>query len=123
MLWFMLQPGERFSQYVELFHEDFHHPDDGHRVYTVDILNTRTTYQFNRWFFLRGILQYNGYDERLLTDFLASFTWIPGTVVHLGYGSLYDRRTWREDTWVMGEGSLTEVRRGIFFKVSYLWRF
>ncbi len=122
-LWFLLQPSERFSQYVEYFHEDLHHPADGHRVYAVNILNTRTTYQFNRWFFLRGILQYNGYDERLLTDLLASFTWIPGTVVHLGYGSLYDRREWREDAWVVGEGAWTEVRRGIFFKVSYLWRF
>lgn len=32
--------------------------------------------------------------KRLMTDFLASFTYIPGTVIHIGYGSLYEKIKW-----------------------------
>jgi len=31
-----------------------------------------------------------------MTDFLASFTYIPGTVIHIGYGSLYERIKWED---------------------------
>ena len=97
----------------------------GEKEYAVNIYNFRTTYQFNKYFFIRGILRYNDYREKLLTDFLASFTLIPGTVVHLGYGSLYMKNQWLpgERGWVPGAGNLEEMKRGLFFKASYLWRF
>jgi hypothetical protein len=38
----------------------------------VDILYSKTTYQFNKYFFLRAVVQYDSYLKRLLTDFLAS---------------------------------------------------
>jgi len=93
-------------------------------IYSVDIYNFNTTYQFNKYFFIRGIFRYNSYQEKLLTDFLASFTLIPGTVVHLGYGSLYLKNRWvpNANRWVPGEGDLMQMKRGLFFKVSYLWR-
>ncbi len=92
------------------------------KVYTVNIYNFRTTYQFNKYFFIRGILRYNSFQEKLLADFLASFTFIPGTVVHLGYGSLHLRNRWIDNQWVPGQGDLLQMRRGLFFKASYLWR-
>jgi hypothetical protein len=92
------------------------------QIYSVNIYNFRTTYQFNKYFFIRGILRYNGYQERLLTDFLASFTLIPGTVVHLGYGSIYLRNQWMDNRWVPGQGDFLPMKRGLFFKASYLWR-
>ncbi len=92
------------------------------KVYTVNIYNLRTTYQFNKYFFIRGILRYNSFQEKLLADFLASFTLIPGTVVHLGYGSLHLRNQWMDNQWVPGQGDLLQMKRGLFFKASYLWR-
>jgi hypothetical protein len=91
-------------------------------VYRVDIYNLRTTYQFNKYFFIRGIIRYDSYEKRLLTDFLASFTFIPGTVVHLGYGSLYEKNQWADSRWLPGGDQFLEMRRGLIFKVSYLWR-
>jgi hypothetical protein len=67
------------------------------------------------------ILEYNSFYESLMTDLLASFTYIPGTVVHIGYGSLYERIAWREDRYEPSDRFL-ETKRGFFFKVSYLWR-
>jgi hypothetical protein len=57
-----------------------------------------------------------------LTDLLASFTYIPGTVIHLGYGSMYERIRWEEDRYESADRYL-ETQRGLFFKASYLWRF
>ncbi|MBN2415678.1 carbohydrate binding family 9 domain-containing protein [bacterium] len=119
---FTLQPGEKFSQSVFGYSETFYRSADDAYIYNLNIINTRTTYQFNRYFFVRAILQYNSYDRRLLTDFLASFTFIPGTVVHLGYGSLYEQRTWDDHAWMPGSGRLIEMHRGVFFKASYLWQ-
>jgi multidrug efflux pump subunit AcrA (membrane-fusion protein) len=65
---------------------------------------------------------YDNLEDKLLTDFLASFTLIPGTVVHLGYGSLYLGNRWQDGAWVPGAGDLMKMREGLFFKASYLWR-
>jgi hypothetical protein len=56
-----------------------------------------------------------------MTDFLASFTYIPGTVIHVGYGSLFEKLGWREDEYVPSDRFM-ETKRGFFFKASYLWR-
>ena len=47
--------------------------------------------------------------------------YIPGTVVHIGYGSLYEKVQWRDDRYVPGR-DLRETQRGFFLKASYLWR-
>ena len=57
----------------------------------------------------------------MLTDFLASFTYIPGTVIHIGYGSLRDKVRWEAGEYVESDDFL-ETKRSLFFKMSYLWR-
>ncbi len=98
-------------------------PGTSRNVYKVNIYNLRATYQFNKYFFLRGILRYNSYRQKLMTDALASFTLIPGTVVHLGYGSLHEKKHWQNSYWWPGGDRFHQMRRGLFFKASYLWRF
>jgi len=71
--------------------------------------------------FIRRIAEYNSFRKRLMTDFLASFTYIPGTVVHFGYGSLYEKIEWRNGEYVSSNRFL-ETKRGLFFKASFLWR-
>ena len=56
-----------------------------------------------------------------MADFLASFTYIPGTVIHIGYGSLYEKLEWREEAFLPSDRFL-ESKRSFFFKASYLWR-
>jgi hypothetical protein len=90
-------------------------------VYDCGIYRAKATYQWNRYLFFRGIGEYNTYRRQLLTDFLASFTYIPGTVFHVGYGSFYEKLQWQTDRYVPGR-DLLETRRGFFLKLSYLWR-
>jgi len=121
---FTLQPNIKLNLNVRWDHNEFSRKtgEIDQKIYTVDILNFFTTYQFNKYFFIRGAVRYNDYQKRLLTDFLASFTLIPGTVVHLGYGSLYENKVWQDNQWVPGDGSLLNIKNSLFFKVSYLWR-
>lgn len=117
-----VQPGIKLNIGFDYMYTDFYQKQTNREVYSVNIYNLRTTFQFNKYFFVRGILRYDSHLEKLLTDFLASFTLIPGTVVHLGYGSLHSRNQWLDDRWVPGQGDLLTMKRGLFFKASYLWR-
>jgi hypothetical protein len=67
-------------------------------------------------------VEYNNYREQLLTDLLASFTWIPGTVFHIGYGSLFRKLAWDGSDYAEADAFM-ETDRGLFLKASYLHRF
>ncbi len=119
---FILQPGVRLNLDFQFLHSALYRESDRQKLYSVDILNLLATYQFNKYFFLRGAVRYDSYEEKLLTDFLASFTLIPGTVIHLGYGSLYEKKAWENNQWVSDQDRFLNMKNGLFFKVSYLWR-
>lgn len=91
-------------------------------IHKVNIYNFLATYQFNKYFFLRGACRYNDYQRKLLTDFLASFTLIPGTVMHLGYGSIYEGKKWNTNQWISGYEKLINTKNSFFLKISYLWQ-
>ena len=118
-----LQPTGRFSQALNYNRVDFRRASTGERVYDVDIIYSRTTYQFSRQFFVRAIAQFDSSRYQVLTDFLASYELRPGTVVYVGYGSLIERRELVEGEWIPGRGQYDASRRGLFFKASYLYRF
>jgi hypothetical protein len=120
---FTLQPSGRLSQAFDYRHVSFDRASTGKHVYDLDLLYSRTTYQFSRQFFIRGIAQYDSSRYRVLTDFLASYELRPGTVVYAGYGSLIERRGFRDGQWIPGEGTYEPTQRGLFFKASYLHRF
>ena len=118
-----LQPNGRLLQSIGYNRVLFDRETTGARVFTVNIVNARTTYQFTRAFSLRGIAQYDNSRHRILVDFLSSYEPRPGTVVYAGYGSLLEQREFVDGDWVAGEGRYGASRRGLFFKTSYLHRF
>lgn len=115
------QPSDKLRGDFRYTYVDFSRSSDGEKIYDYPIYWGRVTYQLNRYLFFRGILEYNEYREEMLTDLLASFTYIPGTVVHVGYGSLQDRVRWAEGSYVPSDDFL-ETKRSFFLKMSYLWR-
>jgi hypothetical protein len=118
-----LQPTSRFNESVSYNRVTFDRLGGGERVYTVDVLNTKTTFQVDRRFSLRGIVQYDSSRHRILTDLLASWELRPGTVAYAGYGSFLERQQWDGNQWRTGEGSYLTTNRGFFFKASYIHRF
>jgi len=114
-------PSENLHFDLSLTYSDFTRSADGAKEFDYTIFRSRNTYQVNKYLFFRAIAEYNSFRKRLMTDFLVSFTYIPGTVVHVGYGSLYEKIEWRDGDYISADRFL-ESRRGFFFKASYLWR-
>ncbi len=118
-----VQPSGRLSQALSYRHIAFDRAATGARVYDLDIVNSRTAYQFSRQFFIRAIAQFDSSRSRVLTDFLSSYELRPGTVVYAGYGSLIEQRSFVNGEWVVGNGDYRTSQRGLFLKTSYLHRF
>uniref|UniRef100_UPI00404857BD DUF5916 domain-containing protein n=1 Tax=Roseivirga sp. TaxID=1964215 RepID=UPI00404857BD len=91
------------------------------KYYDIHISRGRLIYQMNKYLFFRGIAQYNSLSKVLSPNFLVSFTYIPGTVVHLGWGSVYEKVRWDGTNYVPDDRYL-QTANGFFFKASYLWR-
>jgi hypothetical protein len=115
------QPLKKFQSDLILSYSDFYQLENPLREFRYLIIRSRNTYQLTSKLFVRGIVEYNSYEKDLMTDFLVSFTYIPGTVVHIGYGSLYQKLEWNGHEYQPGSDYL-ETIRGFFFKASYLWR-
>ncbi len=114
-------PSEKLHLELSLIYSDFYRDSDSEKEYDYTIFRNKTTFQVNKYLFFRAIVEYNSFRNRLMTDFLASFTYIPGTVIHIGYGSLFEKIKWEEGDYRPADNFL-ETRRGFFFKASYLWR-
>ncbi len=120
----IFQPMDKLNNYFSVNFTDFFRKADGEKIYDYTIVRDRLTFQFNKYLFLRGIAEYNLYYKKLNLDLLASFTYIPGTVIYIGYGSIYEKTQWRnEERDYFPADDFLKTRGSFFFKASYLWRF
>lgn len=116
-------PSDKLRFALFLSYSDFFRSAGGAKEYDYTIVRSENTYQVNKYLFFRAIIEHNSFYRRLMSDLLASFTYIPGTVIHLGYGSLYEKLRWREEEYAYEPSNrFLETQRSFFFKVSYLWR-
>ena len=116
-----LQPSDQIRFDYTLTYQDLYRSSDDSLVFSYPINRLKAAYQLNKYLFFRVTAEYNGFRKRLPADALVSFTYIPGTVLHAGYGSIYDRERWDGAAYVPNDRWL-EKNRGFFFKASYLWR-
>ncbi len=117
----VIQPWPKFQTTLSFVYSDFIRSGDQVSLYKYPIERLKLTYQFNKYLFIRGIVEYNGYYKSMLTDFLISFTYVPGTACYLGYGSLYEQ-TEQSEPFFRGNLKPLEMQRGFFMKLSYLFR-
>ncbi len=118
-----LQPTQSLNLTLSWTRALLQREDTGVVLYNYPISRVRLTWQPDERFFLRAIAQYNGYRRQLVTDYLAAFTYQPGTVVYLGYGTLQERTAWDAPTGqYRAADRFLDLQRGLFFKASYLWR-
>jgi len=115
------QPTDQLAFGLDLTYADFTRRSDKAKLYDYLIVRSFNTFQLNKYLFLRAIAEYNTYYKRWTADVLASFTYIPGTVVYVGYGSAFEKIRWTGEDYIDSDRYL-ETKRGFFFKVSYLWR-
>jgi hypothetical protein len=117
------QPNQHLTQSIDLNTVRFNRASTGERIYSVNIVNTKTTYQFDKHFLVRFLAQYDSSAKRVLTDLLASYEFVPGTVAHAGYGSLYEKDPEFSGAPPPTNRDYLMVNRGLFLKASYLRRF
>jgi hypothetical protein len=118
----IIQASDKLNAEVSYIYSDLFSEETDVQFYNVHIPRAKITYQMNQYLFFRVITQYNNQTRNLAPNFLASFTYIPGTVVFLGYGSNYERKEW-DGTDYIDSNQFLETNSGFFFKASYLFRY
>ncbi len=93
----------------------------------IDVLNNEfsATYSVNTNQLInqeQAIIEYNSYYKRINGDFLASFTYVPGTVLQLGYGSVWGKRIYEDNRNIISDQFINK-ERSLFLKASYRIRF
>ena len=117
------KPSSNFQTSFSGMRSYFENLGSGKYLMDYKIFRNRTTFQINKYLFLRSTVEYNTYEEQMLTDFLVSFTYIPGTVIHVGYGSMFEKTKWdTNERDYRGSEEFLEMDRGLFMKASYNWR-
>jgi hypothetical protein len=116
-----LQPMSKITSEFSMTYTDFYENEQHEKLYEVIIWRNMTVLQFNKYLFFRAVTEYNTYRRQLREDLLLSFTWIPGTVLYLGYGSQYEKLEWQAPAYVPSEDFIN-LQRAWYFKASYRWR-
>ena len=119
-----MQFNDNLNSQITANYSDFKKVSDGTTDFTRLIIRSKNTYQVNKFLFLRAIVQFDSSYPEIMADYLASFTLIPGTVVHVGYGTLHNKMEWDEmsQDYVPALDQYVNFRKGVFFKASYLFR-
>lgn len=115
------QPSEQFSSVFSYRHRVYHVRSSNEKLYDISIYRNKTIYQLNKYLSFRGIVEYYNDTKKIICDALAEFTYIPGTVIHLGYGPTFKRYSVDDITYPFDRFRL--VSSAFFFKASYLFRF
>lgn len=115
------QPTSALKQQFNLNSERLRRYDTDRVAYAVNIVTSRTTYQFTKATFTRLILDYNTLDSRLRAQALFGWTPSPGTAFYAGYNDdlMYD--TLHPFTRQVVPGFRRNTRT-VFIKMSYLIR-
>jgi hypothetical protein len=86
-----------------------------------NILSLRTTYQFTRFIFARGRVDYDTLASNVKGQFLLGWTPNPGTAFYVGYNDDINRNGYSPFTGQLEPG-LRRNGRTFFIKLSYLFR-
>jgi hypothetical protein len=86
-----------------------------------NIVSLRATYQFTRFVFARGRLDYDSIASNVRGQFLFGWTPNPGTALYVGYNDDINRRGFNPFTGQLEPG-LRRNGRTFFIKMSYLFR-
>ena len=101
----------RFFYYYN--NDRFYKEKGGEKVYTVNIISQRITFQLSRTLSLRLITDYDDYNKKLYNSFLFSYELRPGTVFYLGMDDNQEQDS---------SGIFRRQGRYYFIKFSYWWR-
>lgn len=97
------------------------HPDEARDIFSGYIFRVRLNYQFTREWYLRLVVDYNDFAERLAIEPLLTYEVNPYTKFYVGMASRYEHYLQDDyDTLISDEWRTSE--RQFFAKLQYLFR-
>ena len=95
--------------------------DTGLIAFDENIISTRATYQFTRFIFARGRIDFNSLASNVKGQFLFGWTPNPGTALYIGYNDDLNRNGFNPFSGQLEPG-FRRNGRTFFIKMSYLFR-
>ncbi len=108
-----LKPLTNLRLFFTASNSKFYEQQGGDRVYNINILSQRISFQISRTLSLRLITDYNDYYKDLYNSILFSWELRPGTVLYLGIDDNQEQND---------SGIFRRQGRYYFIKFSYWWR-
>ena len=95
--------------------------DTGLLAFDENIVSLRSTYQFSRFLFARGRVDFDSLASNIKGQFLLGYTPNPGTALYVGYNDDLNRRGFNPFSGNLEPG-FRRNGRTFFIKMSYLFR-
>jgi len=115
------QPTEALNARLSYTKERLTRYDTGRLAFDENIVSLRTTYQFTRYIFARGRVDYDTIASNVKGQFLLGWTPNPGTAFYVGYNDDLNRNGYSPFSGQLEPG-LRRNGRTFFIKLSYLFR-
>ena len=115
------QPSGRLNFNLDFTKQRLRRDDTGLLAFDENIITFKTTYQFTRFLFVRGRIDFDSLEANAKGQFLFGWTPNPGTALYVGYNDDLNRRGFNPFTGQLEPG-LQRNSRTFFIKLSYLLR-
>lgn len=115
-LYATLKPFDKLRNDINYNYSQLARSSGGELLYAGYVISDKISYQFNKNFFLRVLLQYDMFSRLFTVDPLLSYKWNPYTIFFIG--SSHDLNALSGSNAV---SSYYETERQFFLKFQYLW--
>jgi Carbohydrate family 9 binding domain-like/Domain of unknown function (DUF5916) len=115
------QPTAALSATLNFTKERLKRYDTGLVAFDENIVSLRSTYQFSRFLFARGRVDFDSIASNIKGQFLLGYTPNPGTAFYVGYNDDLNRRGFNPFSGQLEPG-FRRNGRTFFVKMSYLFR-
>jgi hypothetical protein len=115
------QPTTALSATLNFTKERLRRYDTGLLAFDENIISLRSTYQFSRFLFARGRIDFDSIASNYKGQFLLGYTPNPGTALYVGYNDDLNRRGFNPFSGRLEPG-FRRNGRTFFIKMSYLFR-
>lgn len=115
------QPSTPLNISLSFTKERLRRYDTGLLAFDENIVSLRSTYQFTRFIFARGRIDYDSLASNVKGQFLFGWTPSPGTAFYVGYNDDLNRNGYNRFTGQLEPG-FRRNGRTFFIKMSYLFR-
>jgi hypothetical protein len=115
------QPTTALNLTLNFTKERLRRYDTGLLAFNENIVSLRSTYQFSRFLFARGRVDFDSIASNVKGQFLLGYTPNPGTALYVGYNDDINRRGFNPFSGQLEPG-FRRNGRTFFIKMSYLFR-